>query len=452
MIRFVSDHDISQNTVRMAFPSNRHKRLFKIVSARWQRRAIFLLGGIAVGAAAVALAQLADLAQVAFSAVVSRIHYASLVLTPAGFALSVFLTNRFFQNAQGSGIPQAIAARHLTDQSARESLVSLRIAVGKILLTLLGLLCGASVGREGPTVQIGASIMFALGRFSPRRQPGLILAGAAAGVAAAFNTPLAGIVFGIEEMSRAFETRTSSLIIGAVIAAGLTSLALMGNYTYFGTSATALRNGTDWLAVPLCGVAGGLAGGLFSRILIVMARGFANPVGRAIKLYPVGFAAICGLAAAICGIASDGAIYGTGYQQVKTALEAGSQLPASFSVWKFLATTFASISGMPGGIFAPSLAVGAGIGSNIAALFHGAPLPAIMLLGMVSYFAGVVQAPITAFVIVTEMTDNHTMVVPLMAAALIAHASSRLICKEGVYHALAKGLIDRASPAQPTSV
>ncbi|SEC36531.1 chloride channel protein [Bradyrhizobium erythrophlei] len=432
----------------MGFPSNRQRRLFRIVSARWQRRAIFLLGGIAVGAAAVALAQLADLAQVAFSALVSHVRYASLVLTPIGFALSVYLTNRFFQNAQGSGIPQAIAARHLTDQTARESLVSLRIAAGKILLTLFGLLCGASVGREGPTVQIGASIMFALGRFSPRRQPGLILAGAAAGVAAAFNTPLAGIVFGIEEMSRAFETRTSSLIIGAVIAAGLTSLALMGNYTYFGTSATALRNGADWLAVPLCGVAGGLAGGLFSRILIAMARGFANPVGRAIKRYPVGFAAICGFAAAICGIASDGAIYGTGYQQVKSALEAGSQLPASFSVWKFLATTFASISGMPGGIFAPSLAVGAGLGSNIAPLFHGAPLPALMLLGMVSYFAGVVQAPITAFVIVTEMTDNHAMVVPLMAAALIAHASSRLICKEGVYHALAKGFIDRAAPAQ----
>ncbi|MGY2847017.1 H+/Cl- antiporter ClcA [Bradyrhizobium sp. USDA 4509] len=432
----------------MTFPSNRQRRLFRLVSARWQRRALFLLGGIAVGAAAVALAQLADLAQIAFGAVVSRFHYASLVLTPAGFALSVFLTNRFFQNAQGSGIPQAIAARHLTDQTARESLVSLRVAAGKILLTLFGLLCGASVGREGPTVQIGASIMFALGRFSPRRQPGLILAGAAAGVAAAFNTPLAGIVFGIEEMSRAFETRTSSLIIGAVIAAGLTSLALMGNYTYFGTSATALRNGTDWLAVPLCGVAGGLAGGLFSRILITMARGFANPVGSAIKRYPVGFAAICGLAAAICGIASDGAIYGTGYQQVKSALEAGAQLPASFSVWKFLATTFASISGMSGGIFAPSLAVGAGLGSNIAPLFHGAPLPAIMLLGMVSYFAGVVQAPITAFVIVTEMTDNHAMVVPLMAAALIAHASSRLICKEGVYHALAKGFVERAAPAQ----
>lgn len=430
----------------MTFLSYRHKRLFKIVSARWQRRAIFLLGGIVVGAAAVALAQLADQAQIAFSALVSKFRYASLAVTPLGFALSVFLTNRFFQNAQGSGIPQAIAARHLTDQTARKSLVSLRIAVGKIILTLFGLLCGASVGREGPTVQIGASIMFALGRFSPRRQPGLILAGAAAGVAAAFNTPLAGIVFGIEEMSRAFETRTSSLIIGAVIAAGLTSLALMGNYTYFGTSAVALRNGIDWLAIPLCGVAGGLAGGLFSRILIAMARGFANPVGRAIKRYPLGFAVVCGVAAAVCGIVSGDTIYGTGYSQVKAALESGSQLPASFGILKFLATTFASISGMPGGIFSPSLAVGAGLGSNIAKLFHDAPLPAIMLLGMVSYFAGVVQAPITAFVIVTEMTDNHAMVVPVMAAALIAHASSRLICKEGVYHALAKGFIERASP------
>jgi len=105
-----------------------------------------------------------------------------------------------------------------------------------------------------------------------------------------------------------------------------------------------------------------------------------------------------------------------------------------------------SAAGIPGGIFSPSLAVGAGLGANVASLFHGAPLAPIMLLGMVSYFAGVVQAPITAFVIVTEMTDNHAMVVPVMAAALIAHATSRLVCEEGVYHALAKGFIERAAP------
>ena len=110
------------------------------------------------------------------------------------------------------------------------------------------------------------------------------------GVAAAFNTPLAGIVFGIEEMSRSFETRASSLIIAAVIAAGLTSLAVMGNYTYFGTSATALRNGADWLTIPACGIVGGLMGGLFSRIVVMLSVGFVHPVGRAIKSHPFLFA------------------------------------------------------------------------------------------------------------------------------------------------------------------
>ncbi|WP_027518579.1 chloride channel protein [Bradyrhizobium sp. WSM1417] len=431
--------------------STRHKRLFRLTSARWQRRAIFVLGGIGVGAAAVALAQLADLAQHAFALLLAQSRYAVLAVTPLGFMLSAYLTTRMFPNAQGSGIPQAIAARHLTDQTARESLVSIRIAIGKVILTLFGLLCGGSVGREGPSVQVGASIMFALGRVSPRRQPGLILAGAAAGVAAAFNTPLAGIVFGIEEMSRAFETRTSSLIIAAVIAAGLTSLALMGNYAYFGSSATSLARGTDWLAVPVCGVVGGVAGGVFSRIVIVMARGFAHPFGRAVKGHPLWFALACGLAVAICGIVSGDTVYGTGYQQVKTALEQGAPLPQDFGILKLLATTFAAISGIPGGIFSPSLAVGAGLGSNIASFFHDAPLGAIMLLGMVSYFAGVVQAPITAFVIVTEMTDNHAMVVPLMAAALIAHATSRLICEEGIYHALATGFIERATRPPETN-
>ena len=122
----------------------------------------------------------------------------------------------------------------------RERLASLRVAVGKVVILLLGLLCGASIGREGPTVQVGASIMFAIGRLSPRRQPGLLLAGASAGVAAAFNTPLAGIVFGIEEMSCSFEARTSGIILGAVIAAGLTSLSLQGDDTYFGTTSAVL--------------------------------------------------------------------------------------------------------------------------------------------------------------------------------------------------------------------
>jgi H+/Cl- antiporter ClcA len=149
---------------------------------------------------------------------------------------------------------------------------------------------------------------------------------------------------------------------------------------------------------------------------------------------------------ALCGIASGDTIYGTGYAQVKAALESGTPLRGDFGFFKFLATTFSTISGIPGGIFSPSLAVGAGVGANIAHYFPTAPTSAIILLGMVSYFAGVVQAPITAFVIVTEMTDNHAMVIPLMCASLIAYAASRLVCPEGVYHALAKGFAHAHEP------
>lgn len=383
---------------------------------------------------------MADEAQAAFRDLLQHSRYISVVLTPIGFAVIAYLTRRVFPNSQGSGIPQAIAARHLVGQSAREALVSIRIAFGKILLTLFGLLCGGSIGREGPTVQVGASIMFAVGRLSPRRQAGLILAGASAGVAAAFNTPLAGIVFGIEEMSRAFEENTSTLLIAAIVAAGLTSLALLGDYTYFGTTSAKLGP-IGWLAVPVCGVIGGLLGGLFSRVLIEFGRGLPGIAGIGIKRHPIIFAALCGLGVALCGLASQDTIYGTGYAQVKPLLDRGVPLPQSFGVLKLTATALASISGIPGGIFSPSLAVGAGIGFNLWALFPSTPVAALVLLGMVSYFAGVVQAPITSFVIVTEMTNDHAMVVPLMAAAFIARAASRLICREGVYHALSKNFL-----------
>lgn len=427
----------------------RRRRLIKVHSARWQRRLLFLAGGITVGAAAVLIAVLADKAQHVFSLLIGHWRYASLALTPAGFVLAVFLTNRYFPNSQGSGIPQAIAARELTSHAARKRLLSIRVAIGKILLMLLGLLCGASAGREGPTVQVGASIMFTAGGVSARRQSGLVLAGAAAGVAAAFNTPLAGIVFGIEEMSRSFETRASRLIIAAVIAAGLTTLALVGNYTYFGRTPMMLENGFDWLAVPICGVIGGVAGGLFSRFVIAMARGIPGLVGGALKKRPLLLAGLCGLGVALCGVASGDVVYGTGYDQVKTALESGTPLPESFGILKLLATALTAVSGIPGGIFAPSLAVGAGIGSDVAQFFHGTPIGPIIILGMVGYFAGVVQAPITAFVIVTEMTDNHAMVVPVMAASVIAYGCSRAVCPEGIYHALAKGFLREETSARP---
>ncbi len=418
--------------------SRRRARQLQIARARWRRRAVFVLGGIVVGAAAVALAIAADTAGRFFRALTHTQPLLALALTPLGFALASLVTRRFFPTAGGSGIPQAIAARQFSSQPARARLVSLQAAAGKTVLVLLGLLCGASIGREGPTVQVGASIMFAAGRLSPRRQPGLILGGAAAGVSAAFNTPLAGIVFAIEEMSQSFEARTSGVVIGAVIAAGITSLALQGDYTYFGTTHASLDNFQGWLAVPILGVSGGLAGGIFSRVLIAVAVGLPGRIGRALRRAPTAFAVLCGFAVAGAGLLSHGDAFGTGYAQARVLVQGGAHQPMlAFGALKFLATLASSISGIPGGIFAPSLAVGAGLGADVAAVLPGASAQALVVLGMVAYFAGVVQAPITAFVIVTEMTNDHALVVPLMLAALIAFGSSRLVCKQGVYHALA---------------
>jgi len=396
-----------------------------------------VLGGLTVGGLAVALAYLSDEVQAIFRHVRLDFWWSPYLITPAGLALAAWFTKRYAPNAAGSGIPQVIAARQLADPTERETLVSIKTALFKIALLLFGLLCGASAGREGPTVQVGASTMFALGRRQPSRHAALLLAGSAAGVAAAFNAPLAGIVFGIEEMSRSFEQRTSGLVIGTVVAAGLTSLAILGDYTYFGSTPDTLPLGRGWIAVPLAGVVCGLAGGIFSRILLEAGKGLPGLLGRFTKDYPVAFAFTCGLAIVLCATLGNVDIYGTGYEQAKAILR-GEEMSLAFAPLKLIATALSSISGIPGGLFSPSLAVGAGIARDLTVLVPTVSIGALAVLCMAAYLAGVVQAPITSFVIVSEMTENHALVIPIMLASLIAAGTSKAICPEGVYHALSK--------------
>jgi H+/Cl- antiporter ClcA len=421
---------------------SRLRRLPLISPRLWFRRLVFWTGAILVAVAAVGFAKAADLSGALFLRAVSGRPWLPYILSPAGLALSLLLTRRVFPGAQGSGIPQTIAALHMHDQRMVDRVLSPRIAIGKVLLTLLGLASGASIGREGPTVQVGASIMHALGdllqlpRLDARRA--LVLAGGAAGVAAAFNTPLAGIVFAIEELSHSFESRTSGTVFTAVVVAGATTLGLVGNYTYFGQTAADLNNGPAVLAVLICSVTGGLAGGLFSQTLVLASRGLPGVAGRFVMRQPVLFAAGCGLLLAIIGTLSGGDTFGTGYAQAKAMVEDRSALPGIYVVLKLAATVVSYVSGIPGGIFAPSLSVGAALGSVLAPLVHGAPLGAMILLGMTAYFSGVVQAPITATVIVMEMTANQTLMIPLMATAFLSFAMSRLVCRRPLYGALAR--------------
>jgi H+/Cl- antiporter ClcA len=154
--------------------------------------------------------------------------------------------------------------------------------------------------------------------------------------------------------------------------------------------------------------------------------------------HPVWFAAGCGFVLAVLGWLSGGNTYGTGYEQARLLVEGHAQLPFGFALYKFAATVVSYWSGIPGGIFAPSLAVGAGLGHALAPLLPSAPSGAVVLLGMVAYFSGVVQAPITATVIVMEMTDNQNMTIPLMATSMLAFGVSRLVCRRALYGALAR--------------
>ncbi|WP_338719559.1 chloride channel protein [Devosia sp. XK-2] len=428
-----------------SFRQSMHLRWHRIWLPRLRRRALFLVGGVVVGIAALVMAFVADFAIDTFAHWQRQWPYMPLLVTPLGFAGLSWLTKRYFDGAQGSGIPQVIAARQLNDLKRKGGLVSPVLAVAKMALLAAGLFAGASAGREGPTVQVGASIMYWLGRFAPHRQPGLLLAGGAAGVAAAFNAPLAGVVFGIEEMSRSFELRTSGLVLGTVIVAGLVPLAVVGDYTYFGRSDIALSVVSEWIwIVPITALCG-LAGGAFSRLLIAFTDGLPGRAGRWIAANPVLFAAGCGLGVALCGVLTQGSVFGTSAEHAK-AIMAGEGAPIAFGPLKFLATLLTSVSGIPGGIFSPSLAVGAGI-AELFADIAPVPIAALTIVCMAAYLAAVLQAPITAFVIVTEMTGNHALIFPVMLGALIASFTSKLVCREGVYHALAKRLLARGEKA-----
>jgi H+/Cl- antiporter ClcA len=419
----------------------------------WKSRLVFWSGAISVGLVAILLAVACEQANGLFHKLLTISPYAPLLVTPLGLVLIVVATRKFFPGAQGSGIPQTIASLDPKENGGiREQVLSLRVAIGKIILTILGLSFGASVGREGPTVQIGASIMHSLGNLArfPKHdlEKGLILAGGAAGVAAAFNTPLAGIVFAIEEMSRSFEEHNSSTILMTVIIAGITSLALLGNYSYFGHTSESLAFGSEWSIVIICGIAGGLLGGTFSRALIEFNKGLPGRMGAWMRAKPVAFAAVCGLILALIGLASGNTTYGSGYSEAKSLLDGNAALPESYGLLKMTATVVSYISGIPGGVMAPALSAGAGFGANIAHFFTSAPAGATIILGMVAYFAGVTQAPITAFVIVMEMTANHEMILPLMAAAFIAKLCSRLVCQTPLYHTMAKNFIEKSALPQ----
>jgi len=401
-------------------------------------RAAAVIGAVLLGLVAIVFAQSGELAQHVFTRAFATNPLLTAAGTPFVFVLVVGLTRRWFPEARGSGIPQVMAAGHNPAASADGPLISLRTAAAKFAGTLAMLCGGGAVGREGPTVQISAALMVAVHRWL--RVPvnaGVIIAGGAAGVAAAFNTPLAGVAFAIEELAAAFEQKVAVFVMAAVMISGLVSLGIAGDYVYFGAMSRHLAIRDIAVLAPVIGILGGLAGGAFSRCLVAMATSERRLFVLA-RSHPLKVALACGIVVAGAGLASGGASWGTGYETTRELLS-GGQASIAFGPAKFIATLATALSGAPGGIFAPSLSVGAGLGQLVSFFAKGEPSGALVLLGVAAYFTGVVRAPLTAVIIVMEMTADRAMILPLFIAALIADWVSSKVCHAKLYHTLAQG-------------
>lgn len=435
--------------------SNLSQRSIGRLQRLWVEYGILWLGAILVGLVAVLYAQAIEYGFAAFRSLQQAHRWAPLVVTPAISALCVWLTRRYFAGAEGSGIPQVIATLSGQTRVRGESLLSLRVLAGKIGLSTLAIMGGLTIGREGPTVQIGAALMFNLRRFYPAitvaMERRLILAGAAAGLAAAFNTPLAGIVFAIEELSRSFEQRASGVVITAIIFAGVVALGLNGNYTYFGTIQVVNEtSGKLILAVLATALLTGCAGGIFCWLLLNTQRWIPSALQSLRTRRPIAFAAGCGLAVAVVGILAGGATFGSGYAEARGLLSGSEQLSVFYPLLKMASMIASYLPGMPGGMFAPSLSIGAGFGNLLHLLFGNMSLGMLIALAMVGYLAAVTQSPITAFVIVMEMVNGHALVISLMATALVASSVSRFFAPP-LYETLAERYAPRlALPVSST--
>lgn len=419
----------------------------------WVTRGLVLTYAALAGLTVVAFTWLTERAFDLFFDLRHLNDWLTLLWVPLFTAAIVWLTRRLAPGAAGSGIPQVMAALDISVAPSQRGLfVSIRLAVAKLTLTAGGLLAGLSLGREGPSVQIAAGVMHHLRRWLPERSTvtdhGLLVAGGAAGIAAAFNAPLAGVMFAIEELSRKPEQRSSGLIMAAIVLAGLMAVSAYGNSTYFGVIRVPALDTSLLVPGLMVALSAGALGGLFSRLLIESSRVGADRIGRWRATHPVLFAALCGLGVAAIGLASQGATLGSGYSTTRDLLEGHQSAPVLYVWCKFVATWLTAWSGVPGGIFAPSLAIGAGLGSDIALWTHVPFAPALIALGMAGFLAAATQAPLTSFIIVMEMVDGHAMVLSLMACALVASLISRLISPP-LYSTLSQLQLQRLPASEP---
>jgi H+/Cl- antiporter ClcA len=367
------------------------------------------------------------------------------IIAPVGFVLSWWLVKEFAPYAKGSGIPQVMAAVELANPKEHRkirSLLSLKIIVFKIISSVVLVIGGGAVGREGPTIQIAGSIFRKVNEYLPEWWPkiskkNMIMTGAAAGLAAAFNTPLGGIVFAVEELSKTHINYFKTALFTAVIIAGLTAQTLAGSYLYLGYPKT---NDVSLMVMFPIILVGGVAGIFASQLSVIMLK-MNDWKKKTLKtdksnvLFLIG----CALFIACISFFISREILGSGKEIMERVLFTQDKHEDWYvPILRMLGPALSFTSGGAGGIFAPALTAGASIGSVISGAIHLTQneTNVVVLAGMVAFLTGITRAPFTSAIIVLEMTDRHSLIFHLMLAGMVSSIASILVSRHSLYDVL----------------
>ncbi len=400
---------------------------------------------ILIGVFSVIFAKSVDWAFAIFLKLTPILHYWLLLYIPCGFLVITFLVTRYFPEAAGSGIPQALSIGKVTSDTKLKILFYPRLIISKYITIVAGTLFGATIGREGPTIQIGATILsFSAKHLTINQRKTLLKIGAAAGLAAAFNTPLGGIVFALEELFKGKTLKLSLLKIAVIATSGIVTITCLGNTSYFGRVERGLlfyNLGKITLPIIFIGVLSGLLAFIFSKAIYYATLSRNSFLNKFRIEHPLINSCICGFLVAIVGLVSHNLSFGNGYAESILALSNQEHLPKLYVLYKMAGSILSTSSGVPGGYFATSLSIGNGVGSLIHGILQiDIPLQQYYLLGMVAFLAAITQAPITAITMVLQITSSQIFTLPLMITALISTFIASLLGKS-IYHYQINNLI-----------
>jgi H+/Cl- antiporter ClcA len=423
----------------------------------------FWVASLITGLAAVIYAKLFAYAEKGTAWVIHDHAWWLFFVTPACFLIAWWLVIRFAPYSRGSGIPQVMAALELANpknNSRINKLLSIRIIVVKVASSLVMAFGGGVIGREGPTIQIAGSIFRKVNEALPLWWPriskkNMIMTGAAAGLAAAFNTPLGGLVFAMEELTRTHISYFKTALFTAVIIAGLTAQALLGPYLYLGYPDVSHLSHSIFFGVVLVAIPAGLLGSLMAKWIMAIFRW-----KKSFKFKRQHVFYIIGCALLIAGLAYfvNERVLGSGKELMTTALFTSDKYtPWYMPIIRIIGPIFSFTTGAAGGVFAPALSAGASLGSLISGWLHlTAENTNIMVLaGMVGFLTGVTRTPFTSAILVLEMTDRHNVIFHLLLAGMVASIVSMIVDRHSFYDHLKAQyvhdlLADLPTDAHPT--